>query len=185
MLKKGAEIVKETNKIVSGLIGINQAARTTCIKPSGNASVLVGSASGIHAEHSKRYIRHVQMNNTSEVLQNIKTANPHMVEPSVWSTSGTDSVIAFTIIVKDGSYTKKDITDIEQLEIIAYVQSEWVDNGTNKELCVDNRLRHNVSNTVTVTDRDGVTEYIYNNRRFFCGVSMLAASGDKAYPRLS
>lgn len=183
VLKKGAEIVKETNKIVSGLIGINQAARTTCIKPSGNASVLVGSASGIHAEHSKRYIRHVQMNNTSEVLQNIKTANPHMVEPSVWSTSGTDSVIAFPIIVKDGSYTKKDITDIEQLEIIAYVQSEWVDNGTNKELCVDNRLRHNVSNTVTVTDWDGVTEYIYNNRRFFCGVSMLAASGDKAYPQ--
>ena len=183
VLKAGAEIVKMTNKKIAGLIGINQAARTTCIKPSGNASVLLGSSSGIHAEHSKRYIRHVQMNNGSEVLQNIKTTNQYMVEQSVWSTGGTDSVIAFPIIVKDGSYTKIDVSDLQQLEIIAYVQAEWVNNGTNKELCVDDRLRHNVSNTVTVSDWDAVAKYIYDNRNFFCGVSMLAASGDKAYPQ--
>jgi len=37
ILKKGAEIVKEVNREVATLIGINPAARTTCAKPSGNA----------------------------------------------------------------------------------------------------------------------------------------------------
>lgn len=42
-LEKGAEIVKETNKIIADLIGINQAARTTTVKPSGNACLTFNS----------------------------------------------------------------------------------------------------------------------------------------------
>lgn len=38
----GARIVKETNKEVANILGINEAARTTVIKPSGNASQLLG-----------------------------------------------------------------------------------------------------------------------------------------------
>lgn len=34
---EGATLVKDINKQVAALIGINQAARTTCVKPSGNA----------------------------------------------------------------------------------------------------------------------------------------------------
>ena len=37
LLQEGTEIVKKTNKEVAKLIGINPAARTTCVKPSGNA----------------------------------------------------------------------------------------------------------------------------------------------------
>jgi ribonucleoside-diphosphate reductase alpha chain len=37
LLKYGAGVVKSYNRIVSKMIGINQAARTTCVKPSGNA----------------------------------------------------------------------------------------------------------------------------------------------------
>ena len=59
VLKKGAQIVKDVNKEVAEIIGINPAARTTCVKPSGNASVLLQTASGIHAEHSPMYIRNV------------------------------------------------------------------------------------------------------------------------------
>ena len=79
-------MVKKVNKQVADLIGINQAARTTCVKPSGNASVLLQTASGIHAEHSPKYIRHVQMNKDAEVAQLIAQTNPYMVEESVWST---------------------------------------------------------------------------------------------------
>jgi hypothetical protein len=35
--KKGALLIKQINKEVAKMIGINQAARTTCVKPSGNA----------------------------------------------------------------------------------------------------------------------------------------------------
>ena len=37
ILAQGAQIVKDTNKEVAELLGINQSARTTCAKPSGNA----------------------------------------------------------------------------------------------------------------------------------------------------
>ncbi|GBG14262.1 ribonucleoside-diphosphate reductase alpha chain [Novimethylophilus kurashikiensis] len=181
ILKKGAEIVKETNRVVAKLLGINPAARTTCAKPSGNASVLLGTASGIHGEHSARYFRHVQVNMESDAGRLIKDRNPDMVENSVWSTNGTDFVVAFPVETKEGSITKKDLLGVKQLEYVKKAQMHWVENGTNVELCVDKHLRHNISNTITVDDWAAVEQYLYDNRQWFAGVSLLAASGDKAY----
>jgi ribonucleoside-diphosphate reductase alpha chain len=183
VLRKGAQIVKAVNKEVAALIGINQAARTTCAKPSGNASVLLETASGIHGEHSPRYLRHVQMNNEMEVLQTFKAMFPEMVEDSVWSTNGTDSVIAFPIITKEGSIYKRDLLGVKQLEYVKKAQQVWVEEGTNVHLCRHPKLRHNISNTISVDNWDDVTKYLYENRQWFCGVSLMAARGDKAFPQ--
>jgi len=183
VMRKGAQIVKETNKLVAKMIGINQAARTTAVKPSGNASVLLGTASGIHGEHSPKYIRHVQMNNSSEVLHTLKDAFPFMVEDSVWSTNKTDSVVAFPIITKTGSIYKNDLLGVKQLEFVKKAQQVWIEEGTNVELCSHPKLRHNVSNTISVDDWQSVTDYLYENRQWFCGVSLMASSGDKAFPQ--
>lgn len=183
VMRKGAQIVKGVNKQVADLIGINPAARTTCAKPSGNASVLLGTASGIHGEHSPRYLRHVQMNNEVEVMSTIKEMFPEMVESSVWSTNGTDSVIAFPIVTKEGSVYKSDLLGVRQLEYVKKAQQVWVEEGTNVELCVHPKLRHNISNTISVDSWEDVTKYLYENRQWFCGVSLMAASGDKAFPQ--
>lgn len=180
---RGAEIVKNTNKEVAAMIGINQAARTTCVKPSGNASVLLGTASGIHGEHSALYFRNVQMNEQDDVLELIESINPKMVEDSVWSTTGTDKVVSFPIESKEGSIYKSDLLGVKQLEYVKLVQQYWVEYGTNIDLCIDKNLRHNVSNTITVDDWDEVEQYIYDNRQWFAGISLLSAMGDKAYPQ--
>lgn len=182
ILRKGAEIVKHYNKVTAELIGINPAARTTVVKPSGNASVLLGTSSGIHGDHSKRYLRHVQFNNETEIASLFKTTNPHMCQPSVWARD-RDTVVAFPIIADEGSIFKADLLGVKQLSYVKHVQQTWIDSGTNIELCVHDKLRHNVSNTITVDDWDAVTDYIYENKDYLCGVSMLAASGDKAYPQ--
>jgi ribonucleoside-triphosphate reductase len=179
--RKGAEIVKQTNAKVSKILGINQASRTTCVKPSGNASVILGTASGIHGEHSPLYFRNVQMNEQDEVLALIKEVNPKMVEKSVWSSNGTDYVVSFPIRTKEGSIYKKDLMGVKQLEYVKNAQQNWVEYGTNQDLCTDNRLRHNVSNTISVDDWDEVEEYIYQNREWFAGISLLSSMGDKAY----
>lgn len=179
----GAEYVKHWNKEVAGLIGINQAARTTCVKPSGNASVLLGTASGIHGEHSKRYFRNVQMNDQDEVLWLMEKENPSMVELSVWSNTGTDKVVSFPVETKKGSIFKEDLLGVKQLEYVKLAQQYWVEYGTNVELCVHPSLRHNVSNTISVDDWDEVEQYIYDNRKWFAGISLLSAMGDKAYPQ--
>ena len=179
----GAEEVKKWNNLVANMIGINAAARTTCVKPSGNASVLLGTASGIHGEHSPRYFRNVQMNDQDDVLHAIAQHNPKMVESSVWSSTGTDKVVSFPIVSDEGSIYKSDLLGVKQLEYVKKAQQYWVEYGTNVDLCTDKRLRHNVSNTITVDDWDEVEEYIYNNREWFAGISLLSAMGDKAYPQ--
>ena len=179
--KKGAEIIKETNKIIASFIGINQAARTTCVKPSGNASVILGTASGIHGEHSKKYFRNVQVNKEEELGKVIKILNPKMVENSLWSNNNSDWVISFPINSKEGSIYKKDLYGVKQLEYVKLTQQNWVEFGTNYELCVDKNTRHNVSNTIVVDDWDEVENYIYENKEWFAGISLLGMTGDKDY----
>lgn len=177
----GAEVVKAVNKEVAKLLGINQAARTTAVKPSGNASVILGTASGIHGEHSPKYLRNVQMNVGDEVTHIITKTNPKMVEPSVWSSNGTDVVVSFPVLSKEGSIYKYDLMGVKQLDYVKLAQQYWVEYGTNLGLCVDKNLRHNVSNTITVDDWDEVEEYIFNNRKWFAGISLLSSMGDRAY----
>ena len=181
--KEGAEIVKQVNKDVAELIGVNPAARTTCVKPSGNASVLLQTASGIHAEHSPRYLRHIQLNKEAEVSQLIAESNPYMVEESVWSANGTDYCVGFPIIAPDGSLYRDELYGTDLLEKVSVVQNNWVEAGTNPDLCADSRIRHNVSNTVTVMPHmwSEVEDYVYDNRHSFAGISFLAGSGDKDF----
>lgn len=181
VLEKGAQIVRETNEKIAKLIGINPAARTTCVKPSGNASVLLKTASGIHADHAPMYLRNVQMNKNTEVAKLFKKMNPYMVEDSVWSSSGNDYVISFPVVPNKGSLYKDDIVGVKHLELVKKAQKHWVESGTNLEYCVNQKVRHNVSNTIMVDDWDAVEEYVYENRQFFAGISFLPMTGDKSY----
>jgi ribonucleoside-diphosphate reductase alpha chain len=181
VLEKGAKIVKEINKEIAEKLGINPAARTTCVKPSGNASVLLQTASGIHAEHSNMYIRNVQMNKESEITQAIQKANPYMVEESVWSQGGTDVVVSFPIIPHKESILKDELIGVTHLEKVKLAQKYWVNSGTNEDLCADKGIRHNVSNTIIVEDWDEVEKYVFENRHSFAGISFLSMSGDKDY----
>jgi ribonucleoside-triphosphate reductase len=177
----GAMLIKKINREIASIIGINPAARTTCVKPSGNASVILGTSSGIHGEHSAKYFRHVQMNVNDDVAKYIQEINPKMVEKSVWSSNGTDVVIAFPVETKAGSVYKSDLLGVKQLEYVKLAQQYWVEYGTDVELCAHPKLRHNVSNTITVDNWEEVEQYLFDNRKWFAGVSLMSACGDKSY----
>jgi ribonucleoside-triphosphate reductase len=181
--KQGARIVKETNKMVAKLLGINPAARTTCVKPDGNSSVLLMSASGIHPEHSRKYIRNIQINKIQEVCDIIKKVNPYMVEESVWNESRSDYSLSFPVFAPENSIFKKDLTAIKFLEFVKKIQITWVEEGTDESLCVDPTLRHNVSNTIHVKDDEwnDIADYLEENMNYFSGLSFIAATGDKDY----
>ena len=183
ILKEGAELVRSINESVAKLIGINPAARTTCVKPAGNASVLLKTASGVHGEHSPIYIRNVQMNKETEVAQLIKRTNPYMVEESVWSANKSDYIVSFPVIAPSNSVWREDLYGINLLEKVKLIQNTWVEYGTNTDRCVDPTVRHNVSNTVSVRDDewDAVEEYVFENKDSFAGISFLGASGDKDF----
>jgi len=183
--KEGARVVKKTNRELAAKIGINPAARTTCVKPEGTASCILGTSSGIHPHHAKRYIRRVQANKMENIYQHFKKTNPRACQESVWSANDSDDVVSFCIEVPDGSKLKNKIGAIGLLEYVKSTQQNWVMAGRNESLCVKDFLQHNVSNTINVKPEEWeeVAKFIYKNRRYFCGVSLLPVSGDKDYPQ--
>jgi len=185
VLKAGAKIAVDTNKELSKKIDINQAARVTCLKPEGTSSSMLGTSSGIHPHHAKRYIRHVQANILEPPYQYFKSYNPQACEKSSWSANNTDEVIKFPIEVPDGSKLKNQLPAVEMLSVVKDAQRNWVQSGKNRSLCTQEFLSHNVSNTVTVQpdEWEDVTKYIYNNRKYFAGISLIPQSGDKDYPQ--
>jgi ribonucleoside-triphosphate reductase (thioredoxin) len=181
VLRKGAETCVMTNRAVAETIGIQPAARVTCVKPEGTASLLLGTASGIHPHHAKRYFRRVQAARTEPVYNFFKSWNPQMTEVYGMKADTTD-VITFPIEAPEGAILKKDINALDFLEMVKLVQENWVVPGTAHEK-YNPGLRHNVSNTVTVKEGEweSVADFIWENRAYFTGVSLLAASGDKDY----
>ena len=181
LLEEGAQMVKDTNKEVAAVIGINQAARTTCVKPSGNASVVLGTASGIHPEHSEKYFRIMQLNKESNTAKWLVDNMSYLLEESVWSSTKSDYVVFVPVEnPKQGLY-KKDVKGIKHLELIKLVQTHWVNAGTNRELCAYPNVNHNTSCTVIIDDKDAIVDYIWENKDYFTAVSFLGDYGDKDF----
>lgn len=189
--EEGARVVKEMNRRVADLIGINHAARTTVIKPSGNSSQLLGcTSSGIHKFYFKRFIRNIQAANTEQALQHVKEVNPVMVRPSVYNKEG-ESVISFPVELDDNVLTSEDSSALDFLKLVKLTKEHWIEAGTNfdhpfyKEYPEMKDLRMNVSNTCTVRDEewDEVRGYVWKNRDVFSGISFLPKGGDLIYPQ--
>jgi ribonucleoside-diphosphate reductase alpha chain len=181
LLREGAEVVKSTNKEVATIIGINQAARTTCVKPSGNASVVLGTASGIHPEHSEKYFRVMQLNKETNTAKWLEENMSFLLEESVWSSTKSDYVVFVPIENPKNGLFKKNMKGVKHLEYIKMVQENWVNAGTNKELCVYDGINHNTSCTVIIDDKDEIINYIWDNRNFFTAVSFMSDYGDKDF----
>jgi len=177
-----AKVAIRMNKRIAKKIGIPQAARVTCVKPEGTTSILLNTASGIHPRYDKKYFRRIQANVTDPVYMHFKENNPNCCEPSVWSANGTDDVITFCVEAPKGAIVKDDVGAIEFLEIVKKTQQNWVIPGTAlPDSSVG--LNHNVSNTVSVKahEWEEVADYIFDNREFFTGISLLADDGKTIY----
>ena len=179
--REASKVAVETNKEWAKKIGINQAARVTCIKPEGTNSIVLSAASGIHPHHARKYFRRIQVNHDDNVYKFFKIYNPHACEPSVWSANKTDDVITFPIQVPEKAMIKSDISAIEHLKLIKLTQENWVSTGTTE--ANKKPLNHSVSCTVMVKDEEWeeVTKFLFDNQADFTAVSLLPSSGDKIY----
>jgi ribonucleoside-triphosphate reductase len=182
-LERGARLCRATNQLVAELIGIRPAARVTCVKPEGTASLLLGAASGIHPHHARHYFRRVQASRRDAVYRHFRAANPHLTETSVYRPD-TDDVIVFPVAAPANAILRDEIGAVEFLRFVRLVQQHWVLLG-EAPATRSPGLHHNVSNTCTVKPEewDAVADYIWQHRESFTGVALLGYDGDKRYPQ--
>lgn len=183
--QRAAKQVLKTNEEVAARIGVNPCARATCIKPAGSTSCILGTSSGIHPHHARRYFRRAQANEDELMVEFYRAQNPFSVEKSVWNPNGTDVALIFCIEANSEALTKNDVTAVQLLECVKTTKENWIDAGKVSERCAQPWLSHNVSNTINVRDDewDDVEAFIYDNRAAFAGISLLPEGGDLDYPQ--
>lgn len=155
-----------TNAEWAERLGIPASAAITCVKPSGTVSQLVDSASGIHARHSKYYIRTVRGDNKDPLTQfMIDQGIPS--EPDVMKPDAT-TVFSFPMKSPDGAVTRNDMTALEQLQLWLTYQRHWCE--------------HKPSVTITVRDEEWmeVGAWVFKHFDEVSGVSFLPHS-DHSY----
>lgn len=64
------------NKIYAERWHINPSAAITCVKPSGNASQLTDTSSGIHPRYASTYLRRVRLDRTNSIIEMIRAEYP-------------------------------------------------------------------------------------------------------------
>lgn len=175
VLKEGARIVAEENAKWAMEFGINRSRTCTTIKPSGNASSILGLyCSGIHPAHSRKYLRRVRIKTNSPEYLALKDT------PMVKVLRGDEAVISFPIEINSGNVVCKDsVTAVEHLKFIGMVKHYWINKGSVDKKAISN----NVSATVEVRDDewDEVAAILFTNDYLFTGVSLLPKLGDQIY----
>jgi ribonucleoside-triphosphate reductase len=171
-LKEAAEIVLAENARVAGIIGINLAARTSTIKPSGTSSLAVGSASGVHAWHAEFYIRRMRVGKNEAMYEYMITNFPELVEDCVYKPH-LEAVMSFPQRAPIGALLRTE-SPMDTLERVAKFNLEWVRPGHRS-----GSNYHNVSCTISVKDNEWVEvgNWMWKNRDVYTGISVLPYDG--------
>ena len=171
-LSAGAMAVRDENQRLSEMLGIRPAARTTCVKPEGTTSCVLGTESGIHAWHDHYFVRNMEFLKANSLGQYLIQNHPEIVSESVRNSESI--VVGIPIKTPEGAKTRHEERAFDQLERIRRWSEEWVQPGHLKG---DNS--HNVSATVSVRpDEWGVVgEWMWNNRNSYNGLAVLPFDG--------
>jgi ribonucleoside-diphosphate reductase alpha chain len=167
-LEVAADVAKSVNRLISAKIGTNEAARVTCIKPSGTTSLVLGTASGIHAWHNDFYLRTMRFNKNEDIAVYLMNNHPELCEDDVLRPNDTVCV-RIPVKAPEGSILRTE-TPIDTLERVKRFSTEWIKTGH-----VNGDNTHNVSATVSIRDDEweSVGEWMWENRETYNGLSVL------------
>ena len=156
------DYARETNKEMAGILGINESAAITCVKPSGTVSQLTGVSSGMHPWHSDYYIRTVRADNKDPLTELMKAydvpSEPDFMKPD------STTVFSFPVKAPEGAITRNDLTAIDHLNTWLVYQREWCE--------------HKPSITVSVRDDEwmAVGAWVWEHFDEVSGISFLPYS---------
>lgn len=165
------EVLKE-NRRVAAIIGVNNAARTTTIKPAGTSSLVLGSGSGIHAWHNDFYIRRIRVGKNETIYRYLSENHPELVADEFFNPEN-QAVIEVPQRAPEGSILRHE-SPMDLLNRVADFNLNWVRKGH-----VNGQNTHNVSCTISVKEHEWemVGNWMWDNRMNFNGISVLPYNG--------
>jgi ribonucleoside-triphosphate reductase len=125
--------LRELDKEYSKLMGWPESIKLSTMKPSGTLSLLSGVTPGAHAAIYEFCIRRIRMASNSN-LANICRKNGYFSEYQKnfdLSEDRNTVVVSFPCKVPAGTILAKDLTAVNQLEVIKRLQTEWSDNAVS------------------------------------------------------
>lgn len=177
LLRLGADAVKMENERMARKLGINPAARTTCVKPEGTGTMAIGAlSSGAMALQSRRGIRNVIAKKTEHPAQHFAKHNP----VGARERNEDDLVLSFPYEL-EGGIVADDESVADQLDKIMLIKRAWVDAGRRENMQASPGLSNNVSNTVNIrSDEEWAEafETIFEARDVFGGIALFPSVGD-------
>ena len=171
-LKKAAEVVVQTNKIMANILGINFSARCTTGKPDGTSSLILGCASGVHGRHNDYYFRTIRFGVKEAIASYLTSVLPtEFYELDV--TDNSRVVIGLPVQSPRGSITRHE-SAIDLLVRSARQNNEWIKSGHNY-----GQNYNNQSVTVSLKDHewDEARDWMWENRESYTGISVLPYDG--------
>ena len=171
-VKTTAKIAKEENERVANLLGINKAARVTCIKPSGTTSCVLGTSSGIHAWHNDYYIRRIRIGKNEALYNYLIQNHPQLVEDEYFRPHDT-AVVGVPQKAPDHAIMRTE-SPIQLLERVKWFSQQWIRQGHRSGMNT-----HNISATVSIREHewDAVGNWMWENKDFYNGLSVLNYDG--------
>ena len=162
-LERLRDVAITTNIEFAAAIGINQSVAVTAIKPEGTVSQLCSTASGIHPQHSKYYIRRVRADNKDPLTQ-FMLSSGFVGEPCYLKPDST-TVFSFPVKVDDGGLLREDLTAIQHLRLWLLFQRHYCE--------------HKPSVTISVREDEwmDVGAWVYRHFDEVTGVSFLPMDG--------
>jgi ribonucleoside-diphosphate reductase alpha chain len=158
------DTIIETNAQYAGILGINQSAACSCVKPSGNSSQLLDSSSGLHARWSPYYIRNVRIAAHSPILKVFSDAGAPM-DPENGQTpdNATTWVIHFPAKAPENAIVRNERSALEQCDY-------WLQNKVHY-------TEHNPSVTITYKEDEvlDIIHWIWEHQDKIGGMAFLPA----------
>ena len=184
-LTEAARQAELTNIEVSQSLGINRAARITCVKPSGTTSCVLGTASGIHAWHNDFYIRRMQMSKSEDLYKYLNQNHPSLVKDHLLIPNS--AVVEIPIKAPTGSVLRTE-SALDTLERVKNVSMNWIkpghihgDNTHNVSATISidkNRVYGNLGEKNSLKDEwEVVGEWMWENKEHYNGLSVLPFDG--------
>ena len=171
-LNSASEIVRKINRYWANNLGINHAARLTCVKPAGTTSLVLGTSSGIHAWHEKFYIRRLRVGKNEAIYPYLIKTMPNLMEDDYFRPHDT-AILSVPQKAPENAIIRGE-SALAMLNRISMISRNWVKSGH-----IDGINTHNVSATVSLKENEWeeVGNWLWDNREAYNGLSVLPYDG--------